>query len=281
MSKQSVNRANTFNTGIASKYLILSKLYRLELEAYISQGNKKSIDIRVFSKNGIPISVDVKSVRGYSSLVVNNVIPKKDHFLVFVIYNNKFYELNCEPEIFIVPSVDITEITETYGNEKRVMKGSLKKYKDSWHYLSGENNKKKPKKIEKEFEILGKGGGISISRQKDKSEELFLYNHNEIDPTEEGLDINEKGVYRSFENPFQLINTKYPWYMLHIKTVHNDYRKFIIDKLIEKLNEKSIKPDYLKYSRNQLEESLGIKLAFNLNNEKAIWYYMEIDELKA
>ena len=35
-------RANTFNTGIASEYLVLSKLYRLELEAYISQGNKKS-----------------------------------------------------------------------------------------------------------------------------------------------------------------------------------------------------------------------------------------------
>ena len=40
-------RANSYNTGIASEYLILSKLYRLDLEAYISHGNKKSIDIRV------------------------------------------------------------------------------------------------------------------------------------------------------------------------------------------------------------------------------------------
>ena len=128
---------------------------------------------------------------------------------------------------------------------------------------------------EKVFEILGEGGAICITRQKNKTEEKFLYNHSEFDPTEEGLDINEKGVYQSFEKPFQLINNKYPWYMLHIKTVHNDYRKFIIDKLIEKLNEESIKSDYLEYSKNRLEESLGIKLSFKLNNGKTIWNYME------
>ena len=125
---------------------------------------------------------------------------------------------------------------------------------------------------EKVFEILGEGGAICITRQKNKTEEKFSYNHSEFDPTEEGLDINEEGVYQSFEKPFQLINNKYPWYMLHIKTVHNDYRKFIIDKLIEKLNEKSIKSDYLEYSKNRLEESLGIKLSFNLNNGKTIWH---------
>lgn len=129
-------RANSFNTGIASEYLILSKLYRLELEAYISQGNKKSVDIRVIRGNGIPISIDVKSVRGYSSLVVNNVEPNLDHFLVFVIYNNKFDDLSIEPDIFIVPSVELPSITETYGQEKRVMKGSLENYKNAWYYIS-------------------------------------------------------------------------------------------------------------------------------------------------
>ncbi len=129
-------RANSFNTGIASEYLILSKLYRLELEAYISQGNKKSVDIRVIRDNGIPISIDVKSVRGYSSLVVNNVASKSDHFLAFVIYNNKFVDLTSEPEIFIVPSVELHTITATFGKEKRVMKGRLANYKNAWHLLS-------------------------------------------------------------------------------------------------------------------------------------------------
>lgn len=131
---------------------------------------------------------------------------------------------------------------------------------------------------EKVFEVLAEGGEICISRQKNKTEEKFLYNHNEFDPTEEGLDINEKGVYPSFDKPFHLVNNKYPWYMLHVETIHEDYRVFIIEKLIEKLNEKSIKPDYFKYSKNRLEEKLGIKLIFKLNNSKAIWNYAETDE---
>lgn len=66
--------------------------------------------------------------------------------------------------------------------------------------------------------------------------------------------------------------------MLHIETVHEDYRRFIIDKLIEKLNEKSIQPDYLEHSRSQLEERLGIKLVFRHCNGKTIWNFTETDE---
>ncbi len=128
-------RANSFNTGIASEYLILSKLYRLELEAYISQGNKKSVDIRVIKNDGKPISIDVKSVRDYSSMVVNNVVSRPDHFLIFVIYNKKFNDLSIEPSIFIVPSEDVQAISQSFGEEKRVMKGKLEKYKNCWNLL--------------------------------------------------------------------------------------------------------------------------------------------------
>jgi hypothetical protein len=100
-------RKDTFNTGIASEYLILSKFYRMELEAYMSQGNKKSVDIRVIKKDGQPISVDVKAVRGYSSLVVNNVVAKDNHFVVFVIYNNKFEDVSVDPEIYVVPTNEL------------------------------------------------------------------------------------------------------------------------------------------------------------------------------
>lgn len=125
-------RANSFNTGIASEYLILSLLFRRGVEAYISQGNKKSIDIRIIKSDGSSISVDVKSVRGYSSLVVNNVKASDNHFIVFVIYKNQFENLNALPDFYIVPSTDIEKITDTYGKEKRVLTGNIKNYKDEW-----------------------------------------------------------------------------------------------------------------------------------------------------
>lgn len=128
-------RANTFDTGVAAEYFVLSQIYRLGLEAYISQGNKKTIDIRVIQENGNPISVDVKAVRGYSSLVVNNVKVKENHYIVFVIYNNKFENVLTLPEIYIVPSIDVPSITRHFKKEKRVMKGDIEKYQNNWNAL--------------------------------------------------------------------------------------------------------------------------------------------------
>jgi hypothetical protein len=135
MENKKSTRANSFNTGIASEYLILSLLYRQGVEAYLSQGNKKSIDIRIIKSDGTSISVDVKSVRGYSSLVVNNVKAENNHFVVLVIYKNQFEKLDLLPDIYIVPSNQLESITEIYGNEKRVLKGKIKDFKDSWEYI--------------------------------------------------------------------------------------------------------------------------------------------------
>lgn len=128
-------RASGYNTGLASEYLILSKLYRMDLEAYISQGNKKSVDIRVVKNDGKTLSVDVKSVRGYSSLVINNIEIDKDHIIVFVVYNNNFADLSIEPEIFVVPSTEIPKLKSVFGKEERMMKGQIKSYQNKWDYF--------------------------------------------------------------------------------------------------------------------------------------------------
>lgn len=128
-------RANSFNTGVAAEYFVLSQLYRLGVEAYVSQGNKKAIDIRIVLDSGKAISVDVKSVRGYSSLVVNNVEHKKNHFLIFVIYNNKFENINVFPDVFIVPSIELPDITKHWKQQKRVMKTELAPYLNKWELL--------------------------------------------------------------------------------------------------------------------------------------------------
>ena len=120
---------------MAAEFFVLSQLFRMGLEAYLSQGNKKSIDIRVVHAVNKSISIDVKAVRGYSSLVVNNVRPTPKHFIVFVIYNDKFEEVSTTPEVFIVPSQEVGAITKKYKLERRVMKGDLVKYKDEWCLL--------------------------------------------------------------------------------------------------------------------------------------------------
>lgn len=125
------------------------------------------------------------------------------------------------------------------------------------------------------FEIGGEGGSISISRQKDESGETFIYHHTEFDPTDEGLDVNKNDEYDNFEQPFQLINKRFHWYMLYIQTVHDDFRNYILEKLIEKLNDGPVTPNYLKNCRERLENSLNIDFNYSKNNQsdKNTWSY--------
>ena len=125
------------------------------------------------------------------------------------------------------------------------------------------------------FEIGGEGGSIEISRRKDESGEIFIYHHNEFDPTDEGLNVSINDKYDNFEQPFQLINKRYRWYMLYIQTVHDDFRNYILEKLIEKLNDGSVTPNYLENFRERLENSLNIDFNYSKNNQsdKNTWSY--------
>ncbi len=128
-------RQSSYDSGAASEFLVLSTLYRLGVNAFISLGNKKSIDIIVKAKSGQSLSVDVKSVRGYTSVVVNNVIPAPNHFIVVVVYKNKFEDPTTLPDFYIIPSERIPEIRSEFNGEHRLMKGKLKEFRDAWEQL--------------------------------------------------------------------------------------------------------------------------------------------------
>jgi len=132
--KKLSKKMSGYNTVIASEYYVLSLLYRLGYEAYITIGNKKSVDIRVV-KEEQTITIDVKAVQGYSSLIVNNVSSKHNHYIIFLIYNNKFEDISVLPDIYVVPSADISKIEKIFKDQKRVFKGDILSYKDNWQCL--------------------------------------------------------------------------------------------------------------------------------------------------
>ncbi|NVJ85783.1 MAG: hypothetical protein HWE15_05715 [Algoriphagus sp.] len=83
-----------------------------------------------------------------------------------------------------------------------------------------------------------------------------------MDLTDEGLEVNEKGEYGRFDQPFQLINSKYPWFRFHLTKLHEDFRDYVLSELITTLNEQGILPDDLRYSKQDLENSLNAKFEF-------------------
>ena len=128
-------RKSSRESGIASEFLVLSNLFRLGVDAFISLGNTKAIDIVIKAKNGSSISVDVKSVRDYSSIPINNVNPTNGHFVVVVIYKGKFSDPTVLPDFYIIPSVDVPGLGRAFGKEQRLFKTTIEKYKDKWDQL--------------------------------------------------------------------------------------------------------------------------------------------------
>lgn len=79
------------------------------------------------------------------------------------------------------------------------------------------------------FEIGGEGGSISISRVRTEENEYFFYHHTEFDPLDEDPDlcVEKEYTFDSFKEAFHLIDSKYPWHKLYIRTLHEDYKEYV------------------------------------------------------
>lgn len=129
------------------------------------------------------------------------------------------------------------------------------------------------RKPEVVFEVLGEGGCLSISRIIENGVTRFTTNHHENDFSDEGLDVKKEIGNSSFEEAFQYIN-KYPWHLLHIQVIHNDYRDFILKQLFERLKDVHKPDNYLVRSLHRIETLLAISI---YKNQSGIWCYSDID----
>lgn len=134
----------SYNTNLASEFYVLSMLHRLGLDASLTLGNKKSVDIVVVRDTGDAITIDVKGLAGTTSWPVDNLKKiSKDHFLVFVSYLGKMQDHSIAPEVYVVPSNRVQPLIYHSPNGKRHvlqlsrMRKKGAKYKDAWDLLRG------------------------------------------------------------------------------------------------------------------------------------------------
>jgi hypothetical protein len=106
-----------YNTNLAAEYFVLSQLYRLGLNAFLTLGNKKSVDIIIQLKNKI-VTIDVKGLSGKSCWPIDNFkTVSKNHFLILVCFKDHINDLDVIPECWIVPSKRVNKLK--YINPKK------------------------------------------------------------------------------------------------------------------------------------------------------------------
>jgi hypothetical protein len=105
------------NTNLAAEYHVLSMLYRVGAEAYLTLGNKKSIDI-VVRANGKTLTADVKGLRDRTCFPIDNWDKTDDsHFMVFVSFLCNIDDPKCLPEVYIVPSKELEKAHAALGDK--------------------------------------------------------------------------------------------------------------------------------------------------------------------
>jgi hypothetical protein len=124
---------------MAGEFLTLGKLFKRGLQASVTFGNAKAVDVLVYNpdtdKN---YSVQVKTVREKNCFPIKKSDIHRDHIYVFVILG----KFTAEEQFYIIKGGDILDDVDTFfggsyrngkvSNVPTVNYGPLKKYQDNW-----------------------------------------------------------------------------------------------------------------------------------------------------
>lgn len=130
-----------YNTNLAAEYHVLSMLYRKGLNAYLTLGNKKSIDI-IVDHGRRTSTIDVKGMISKTIWPMDNFSgARRNHYIALVTFLNKIDDHSVIPETYIVPSSRVPSLF--YHNPKGTRRGIRhskirklgKKYLEAWHLI--------------------------------------------------------------------------------------------------------------------------------------------------
>ena len=114
-------------TGMVSEFYVLSVLLRCGINANLTLGNQKKVDIIVNNK-GVAMTIDVKGLKSSGDFIIGNYMESKDdknHFYIFVYYSD-FENIKENPELFVVPAVEVSAIVKERESVNNVSIASLR-----------------------------------------------------------------------------------------------------------------------------------------------------------
>jgi len=133
-------RNRSQNTNLASEFLVASQLFRLGFNVTITLGHTKEIDLIVAHPDGRTITIDVKGLKNKTNWPLKPKLISRNHFFVLVSYLNKFGDINCQPDVFIVPSTRIRSVLGPWSGRPDVSAVAYRhvrntRFRNAWQLL--------------------------------------------------------------------------------------------------------------------------------------------------
>jgi hypothetical protein len=127
-----------YNTNLAAEFFVLSMLHRLGVDATLTLGNKKAVDIIVANITGTVTTIDVKGLAGRYDWPADNINIKvtRQHFYVLVSFEGKINDPLSLPSAWIIPAIEMAPFIKQFRNRKVVSRALVKsggeKYLHAW-----------------------------------------------------------------------------------------------------------------------------------------------------
>jgi hypothetical protein len=131
-----------YNANLASEFHVLSMLHRLGMDANLTLGNKKTVDIIVSNEDGKLVTIDVEGIAGKYDWPADNIREPKsrNHFVVLVSYEGRIEDPTFMPKVWVLPHKAIPKFIKQYRKRKDVSRSRVQKdgeeFLNAWELIS-------------------------------------------------------------------------------------------------------------------------------------------------
>lgn len=131
-----------YNTNLAAEFYVLSMLHRLGIDASLTLGNKKSVDIIVEQPRSRIRTLDVKGLADRYDWPADNIDLRApaSHFVALLCFEGKISDPHAAPNVWIIPVKNLKRFIKCYKNRKVVSRARIRElgdaYLDRWHVLA-------------------------------------------------------------------------------------------------------------------------------------------------
>ena len=133
-------RITPYNTNLASEFWVLSALHWLNIEALLTLGNKKSVDILV-RHGSTTYTVDVKGLAKRYDWPADNINEFQDpnHVYIRLTFNGNISDPSVNPSVWIIPSDKLKPFIKKYSTRSVISRSLItnngSSYHNNWTYF--------------------------------------------------------------------------------------------------------------------------------------------------
>ena len=130
-----------YNVNLAAEFWVLSVLHRLGLEAMLTLGNKKSVDIVV--RNGSnTYTVEVKGLAKRYDWPADNItiFENPRHVYIILTFDGKISDPGINPSVWVIPSDKMKTFFKQYATRDVISRSLVMhtggQFQNNWGYFT-------------------------------------------------------------------------------------------------------------------------------------------------